>query len=156
MKNLEILSIKSSTIIPKWIIFSFIIISFIGFLDATYLTVKHYLGISLNCFVFEGCDKVTTSQYATVFNIPVALGGAFYYLIIFILSVAYFDTRNLKILLFIPPLTLIGFLASIWFVYLQFFVIKAICPYCLVSAITSTILFLLSIFAVKLKYKKTK
>jgi uncharacterized membrane protein len=94
---------------------------------------------------------VITSPYAAVFNIPVALGGALYYLSIFIMSIAYLDTKNSKILSIIPPLTVLGFIASIWFVYLQFFVIKAICIYCMVSAATSAILFILGILMVKYK-----
>jgi uncharacterized membrane protein len=68
-------------IIPKWIIFGLIVVSFLGFLDATYLAAKHYLGAPIACSIFEGCEKVTTSQYAAVFNIPVALLGALYYLL---------------------------------------------------------------------------
>ena len=138
---------------PKWIIFALIIVSFIGFLDATYLTVKHYTGTPIACSIFEGCEKVTTSPYATVFNIPVALYGALYYLFTFFLSVAYLDTKRNLFISAIPPLTAIGFIASVWFVYLQLFVIKAICPYCMISAATSTALFILGIFV--LKYKRS-
>ncbi|MBT9147997.1 MAG: hypothetical protein DDT32_01766 [Syntrophomonadaceae bacterium] len=160
--NSEILSIKPLATIPKWIIFALVIVSFVGFLDATYLTAKHYLGTPIECSIFEGCERVTTSPYATVFNIPVALYGALYYLFIFFLSVAYFDTpkdkpagwvkRNLLISI-IPPLAAVGFIASVWFVYLQLFVIKAICLYCMISAATSTALFILGIFV--LKYKRS-
>ncbi len=154
MKNLEISSTKSSTIIPKWIILALVTVSFVGFLDATYLTASHYLDAPLPCSILEGCEQVTNSEYAVVFGIPVALGGVFYYLSIFILSVAYLDIRNNKILYIIPPLTAIGFLASVWFVYLQLFIIKAICPYCMLSAATSTILFILGIFILKYTGKK--
>ena len=151
MKNLEISSTKPLAIIPKWIVFTLIVVSLIGFLDATYLTVKHYLGTPLECSIFEGCEQVTTSQYATIFNIPVALGGAVYYLFIFILLIAYLDTKRNWLISVIPPITIIGFIASVWFVYLQLFVIKAICIYCLISALTSTTLFLLGLFVLKLK-----
>ena len=130
----------------------FLILSFIGFLDATYLTVKHYLGEPLNCSLLEGCEQVTTSQYATIFNVPVALGGALYYLFIFVFSIVYFDTKNNRLLSLIPPITIIGLLASGWFIYLQLFVIKAICLYCVLSAASSTTLFILGMFI--LKYKR--
>ena len=151
MKNLEISSTKPLAIIPKWIVFTLIVVSLIGFLDATYLTAKHYLGTPLECSIFEGCEQVTTSQYATIFNIPVALGGAVYYLFIFILLIAYLDTKRNWLISVIPPITIIGFIASVWFVYLQLFVIKAICIYCLISAFTSTTLFLLGLFVLKLQ-----
>lgn len=144
MMNLKTFSIKPLIkIIPKWIIYTIIIVSIIGFLDATYLTAKHYLDAPIPCSVFQGCEKVTTSEYATVFGIPVALGGSLYYLVIFLLSVAYLDLKNSKFLALVPWISIVGFLSSVWFVYLQLFVIKAICPYCMLSALTSTILFIL-------------
>jgi uncharacterized membrane protein len=160
MKSLETSSVrpfhkaqdKRLAVIPKWIIFALIFVSFIGFLDATYLTAKHYLGTPLECSIFEGCERVTTSPYATVFGIPVALLGALYYLFIFILSVAYLDTKRSLFISIIPPFTAMGLLASVWFIYLQLFVIKAICIYCVVSAVTSTALFILGIFVIR--YKK--
>lgn len=138
--------------VPKWLIWAFLIISFIGFIDATYLTVAHYKGSSLSCGLTGGCDKVTNSEFSKIFGIPIALGGSLYYLTIFLLSVAYIDSKKRKILTIIPPLTAIGFLASLYFVYLQIFVIEAICQYCMLSAITSTTLFVLSFFL--LKYNK--
>jgi len=89
---------------------------------------------------------VTTSAYSKVFGLPLALYGAAYYLFMLIISVFYFDTKNepaFKILKYVP---VTGFLASAYFVYLQLFVIHALCTYCVISAITSTTLFILSFF----------
>ena len=127
----------------KWILAGMAVVSLIGFLDATYLTLVHYNRGSLICYIFEGCDKVTTSPYAVIWEVPVALGGVLYYFSVFIAAILYFDTKNiffLRILSILPPA---GFLASLWFLYLQFFVIKAICFYCMVSAVSSTLLFIL-------------
>lgn len=151
MMNLETSLNKPSTRIPKWLVWLFVLFSLAGFLDATYLTVKHYFGTPINCSIFAGCEKVTTSQYATLWGIPVALLGAIYYLIIFVLVVAYLDTKKERVMYFTARLTLMGFLASLWFLYLQLFVIKAICLYCVVSALTSTMLFIFGIIMLKLK-----
>jgi len=138
--------------IPKWLFALFlIIISFIGFLDATYITLKHYLDVPITCSILNGCEKVTTSVYSTVFNIPVALIGSVYYLIIFALIILYLDTKKETIFYTASKITALGFIASIWFTYLQIFVLKAFCFYCLVSSGTSTILFILGIIALKLK-----
>ena len=138
--------------IPKWLFALFlIIISFIGFLDATYITLKHYLGVPITCSILNGCEKVTTSVYSTVFNIPVALIGSVYYLIIFALIILYLDIKKETIFYTASKITALGFIASIWFTYLQIFVLKAFCFYCLVSSGTSTILFILGIIALKLK-----
>ncbi len=140
-------------LIPKWLFWAFIILSFIGFLDAAYLTAVHYLGITPNCTILEGCETVTTSKYATVFGVPIALFGAMYYLSVFLLSVIYFDNKNEKVLLLAAYLTPLGFLASLVLIYLQLFVIYAICLYCIVSAATSTLLFILGLILFRNKSK---
>lgn len=149
MKSLKESSKILSKIIPNRIPHAFLILSLVGFIDASYLTAKHYLGIPLVCTIFEDCEKVTSSQYATIGGIPVALLGVIYYLSILFLTAAYFETKKEAILNFTARLTVVGFLASIYFLYLQVFVIGAICLYCLISAAISTALFILGIFLLK-------
>lgn len=146
MMTLEHSSGKPSSLLPKWLMWGLIIVSFLGFLDASWLTVAHYAGLDLNCTILKGCEEVTTSEYSLILGLPVALLGVFYYLTVLLLSLIYFDTKNRFILKIIPPLTVAGLLASAWFVYLQFFIIKAICEYCMLSAATSTTLFIFGIF----------
>lgn len=147
--NSGLSSSARSRAVPNWIIASFLIVSVLGFVDATYLTVKQYSGTPLECSIFKGCEKVTTSRYATILGVPLALLGAVYYLAIFLSLIAYLDIRREEILSFMARFTIVGLLASAWFVYLQLFVIQAICPYCMVSAIASTILFLLGMLVLK-------
>jgi len=109
------------------------------------LTAEHYFGPLLGCPIFGGCDKVLISPYSAVGGIPVALFGAVYYLVVFILGVAYFDTGRSRVLRFAASLTPLGLIASLWFLYLQIFVIEALCFYCLVSALISTLLFILTL-----------
>lgn len=130
---------------PKGLVWLFIIISFLGFLDATFLTAEHYMGVFLGCPIFGGCDEVLSSPYAAILGVPVSLAGAIYYLTIFILGVVYFDAGRARILRFAASLTPLGLIASLWFLYLQLFVIKAICFYCIVSLLTSTLLFILGL-----------
>ncbi|MEK7487729.1 MAG: vitamin K epoxide reductase family protein [Patescibacteria group bacterium] len=125
----------------------FCIVSAIGLLDATYLTVKHYLGGIPPC-TLRGCEVVLTSAYNTIAGIPVALLGALYYATIFILSLAYIISKKEVVIRRASYLTPVGFLASVYFVYLQLFVINAICLYCMASAATSTLLFILGAYVV--------
>lgn len=153
MTNLETSSETPLTHLPKWLIWSLIIVSFIGFLDASYLTIAHYTGLALRCSVFTGCDQVTTSQYSEILGVPVALLGVFYYLTILLATLFYFDSRKDWLPRYIAWATCAGLAASVWFVVLQIFVIKAICEYCMISATTSTLLFIFGIIIVK-KYGK--
>lgn len=137
--------------LPNWLLFTLIIISFIGFIDASYLTIQHFTGATLNCSIIKGCDVVTSSKYSQIFGIPIALFGLLYYFTILIGTLIYYDTRNIKIIKVIQPLTVLGFLFSGWLIYTMFFLIKALCQYCLLSALTSTLLFIFGLFTLKYK-----
>lgn len=133
----------------QWILAAFIIFGFIGFLDAAYLTIEHYRQGILSCYIFKGCDKVLTSEYSEVLGLPTAMLGAVYYLLILLIAVFYLDTKNKTALNILKIFPSAGLLASLWLVYVQLFIIEAICFYCMISALTSTILFILSIFLIK-------
>ena len=137
MANLEILLPQNLKQSNKPSAFGFIILSFIGFIDAAYLTVSYYLSSPPPCSLIEGCEKVLTSSYASVGAIPVALFGAVYYLTIFFLALFYTGNLNLHIMRFVSLLTLTGLLATGVLMYLQLFVINAVCIFCLISAGTS-------------------
>lgn len=141
---------------PRWLAPAFLIVGLLGFLDATYLAVEHYRGVVPPCSIVAGCERVTTSQYATVFGVPVALGGALYYVTILALAVAYLDRRRPALLRLAAYLTFGGMAASLWFVYVQLFILKAICLYCMFSAATSTLLFGLGITVLVLGRRKSQ
>ncbi|MEK9130583.1 MAG: vitamin K epoxide reductase family protein [Patescibacteria group bacterium] len=147
MKSLETSLPKQSMKIPNWLIIAFLVVSFLGFLDATYLTAQHYLGTIPSCVITTGCEIVLTSEQNAIFGIPVALIGSVYYFLLFLLAVLSLEMKR-GIIRFVALLTPLGFLASLYFVYLQLFVIKEICFYCIVSATTSTILFILTLFII--------
>ena len=130
----------------QWLLVGFAIFSLIGFLDASYLTIQHYNNGILPCLIFSGCDKVTSSSYAKVAGMPVSLLGVGYYLAILIITILYFDAGNKRVFSLLKTLPIAGFVATLWFLFLQFFVIKAICFYCIISAITSTALFVLAMW----------
>ncbi len=142
MKTLETLSSRISERTAKRFAWIFAALSFLGFLDASYLTFEHYTGAPLPCAIFTGCATVTTSQYAAIGGIPVALLGALYYLAVLIFTLAFLENDSRRSLAIAALITPFGFLASLWFVYLQLFIIKALCLYCVVSATTSTLLFI--------------
>jgi uncharacterized membrane protein len=119
------------------------LVALVGLADAVYLTVEHLTGQSVRCMVVSGCDEVLQSSYATVAaGIPVAAVGAVAYFTVFSLATlaafGYDGARKLLV-----PLVAVMFLATLWFLYLQAFVIRAFCTYCLISAIVTTVLTLL-------------
>lgn len=114
-----------------------------GLADAIYLTVEHMSGRSVRCMVVSGCDEVLQSSYATIAGgVPVAAVGALAYFAVFSLAtLAAFGYDGARRLL--TPLVAVMFLATLWFLYLQAFVIRAFCTYCLISAAVTTTLTLL-------------
>ncbi|OGF64470.1 hypothetical protein A2661_02930 [Candidatus Giovannonibacteria bacterium RIFCSPHIGHO2_01_FULL_45_24] len=133
----------------------FLLISFVGFADAVYLTATHYTGANVACGVLEGCDKVLASAYSVFAGLPVALLGVIYYLLLITLLLCYFATKQKGFLWAAAAFTPVGFLASAWFLYLQIFVIKTLCFYCLISAISSTLLLIISLYILWKQKTKT-
>ena len=150
MKNLEAFYNKLAAP-SNLFLFTFLGLAAIGFADATYLTVKYFIGAPVTCAILKGCEQVTTSHYSLIFGQPVALFGSLYYLSVLILTAIYIENRNRLFFLLANLLTLFGFLVSARFVYLQVFIMKALCIYCMVSASTSTLLFGMSLFSLKKK-----
>lgn len=150
--NLEVFSSKTALLpkplVSKTLAVTFLVIAFLGFLDATYLAVEHFRGVIPPCTVIQGCEKVTTSEYSVILGVPVALLGSFYYLLVIVLSILFLDRKNEKYFLYASYLTIFGLLAAIYFVFIQLVVIQAICVYCMFSALTSTLLFILGLLVI--------
>ncbi|OGI92528.1 hypothetical protein A3A09_00930 [Candidatus Nomurabacteria bacterium RIFCSPLOWO2_01_FULL_42_20] len=132
----------------------FLVVAAIGFLDATYLTAQHYSGNIPPCLI-AGCEVVLVSPQSVIAGVPLALLGSIYYLALLILSIAYLDSKKKQFIRLAAYLAIAGFAASLYFVYLQLFVIKEICQYCMLSAGTSTTLFILGLF-ILFKSKETQ
>ncbi len=126
--------------LSKGALIFFFVVAALGFLDAAYLTVEHYLNSVPPCAI-GGCETVLTSVYATVGGVPVALLGALYYLAILVLLKIYVDTNKEIYARIALILTIAGMLSTIYFFILQAFVLHAFCVYCIGSALTSTALF---------------
>jgi uncharacterized membrane protein len=117
----------------KWIYILAALFALVGLIDALYLTVQHMTGQSVPCSVTGGCEEVLTSRYAVVAGIPLAAVGAAAYFSVFSLStLAAFGYRIAGKLLL--PLVGTMVLMSLWLFYLQAFVIRAFCQFCLLSA----------------------
>ncbi len=138
----------------KQLNWAFLAISFIGLTDALYLSVERLKGQAVICNIIQGCNKVTSSTYSTLLHVPVAYLGVIYYFFIFLLALWFLATDNHTSLTLAAGMTVVGLLASAWFVYLQIFVIKAICLYCILSATTSTLLFIFGTYYLVRKLKK--
>ncbi len=109
------------------------VLALAGLTDATFLTVAHLSGDDAVCGAGLGCSTVLGSSYATTFGLPTASFGAVAYFLVFSLSIlGAFGYPRMRMLLSV----LVGlmFVGSLYFLYLQAFVLHAFCPFCLLSA----------------------
>ena len=121
----------------------FTIIAVIGWLVSSLLTAIHIFAIPAipADAPVQGSIEVITSPWAYVGPIPLATLGAFYYLSAIGLALWWFDTRHPLIIKILTPVTATGVVASGYFVWLQLVPIGAICPFCMMSAGATVILF---------------
>lgn len=117
------------------------ILSLFGLLDAGYLSLEHWFNRAVICRPGFQCQEVLNSSYAYWFTWPVAYLGLLYYLSVFIFLSIFIAWRRQWSWHLLLTTVSFGLLVSVYFTYVQFFIIKALCPYCLLSAVTTAILF---------------
>jgi uncharacterized membrane protein len=123
------------------------LVALAGIFVALYLALYKlgYIG-TLVCSV-GSCETVQTSKWATMFGIPIAVWGVGYYIGVLALALigmtpAFAERRSVSLVL--AAITTFGVIFSTWLTYLELWVIDAICQWCVVSAILSLILCVLS------------
>jgi uncharacterized membrane protein len=125
-------------------------LALIGLADAIYLTVQHVTGQSVRCTIVSGCSEVLSSPYASFKGIPLALIGAVAYFTVFSLAtLAVFRYQFVEKLLAV----VVGlmFLTTLWLIYLQAFVIRSFCQFCLLSALVTIVMGILVILSSRTK-----
>jgi uncharacterized membrane protein len=134
-----------------WIKIISFVLAVIGLLVAGYLSFAEVTRTEIACSLHSAsggnsCADVNNSIYAKIGPLPVAILGLGGYLAI--LGVLIFETR-LPILvrrgkLFVFGMALFGFLFSMYLTAIEAFVLQEWCQWCIISAITMTLLFGLS------------
>ena len=132
----------------KYILPMLVVLSLVGLLDALYLSYEHFQNVIPPCAVgsFSDCGKVLQSSYSVVLGIPLAVIGVAQYATVFALTILTSGKKKWAPYILVLQ-SKIGFLGSLYFVYLQLVVLHAICLYCMVSAAISTLIFLLVVNA---------
>src|ERR1017187_979549 len=91
----------------------------------------------------NGCNEVANSPYARIFNLPVGYYGVVYYLYMFgLAALLAFDPFSRGLRFAALAYAALGVCFSIYFMVLQIAFIHAFCIYCLVSAVTTLLLFI--------------
>ena len=102
-----------------------------GLLISAYLTWTHIVGVAPVCISGSGgCETVQSSRYATILGIPVATLGVVAYLGLLFSAVLRGEAGVYLGFL----IALVGAFFSAYLTYLEVFVIRALCQWCLASA----------------------
>ncbi len=137
-------------------------IAVVGLIISTYLTITEWSGGKVACPIdpstgVSGCQKVAESPYSHIFGVPISLLGMFGYLstAIFALAPLIFNPEQNKktrnqieqstwLLLLVSTTAMAVFSAYLMFTSAT--IIKALCIYCVASAICSWLLLIMTIF----------
>jgi len=124
------------------------LVALVGIFVSAYLLLYKlgYIG-TLACGT-GSCETVQASRWATLLGLPVAAWGLGFYVSVLALSLIgtqdrYAESRSLSLAL--VAVTGSGVVFSSWLSYLEEFVIGAWCRWCIVSAVLTMILFVLSL-----------
>jgi uncharacterized membrane protein len=135
-----------STTRISWIYLIAALLALVGLGDSIYLTVQHITGESLRCTIISGCSEVLSSPYAQVGPVPLAaVGAAAYFTVFSLATLAAFGYRFA--IPFLRIIVALMFLTTLWLLYLQAFVIRHFCQYCLLSAAVTVTLTIISAIA---------
>jgi uncharacterized membrane protein len=119
-------------------------LALVGIAVASYDAYQLYNGQALWCPPpVNGCNEVANSPYARIYELPVGYFGGVYYLYMFALAALLaFDPFSRGLRFAALAYTALGVGFSIYFMYLQIAFIHAFCIYCLLSAVTTLLLFI--------------
>jgi uncharacterized membrane protein len=131
-----------------------IALTVIGLLVSVYMTIYKITSNDSMCIGSKDCSVVNASRYSEIniagSRIPVAVLGVAGYMAI--LAVLLFEQRNDFLqqngTLVFFGLSLMGFLFTLYLIYVEIALIKAFCPFCITSQIAMTLIFILSVIRV--------
>lgn len=131
-----------------------ILLTVIGLLVSVYMTIYKITSNDNMCIGSGACKTVNDSRYSEVtiagLRIPVAVLGVVGYAVI--LGVLLLEKKgdflqqNGSLVFF--GLSLMGFLFTLYLVYVEIALLKAFCPFCVTSQIAMTLIFILSVIRV--------
>jgi uncharacterized membrane protein len=102
---------------------------------------------ALTCSI-GSCETVNTSKWATFLGLPVAAWGVAFYVGMFVLAMVSTQQRfegSAAVSALLLGVTATGLLFSAYLTWLELFVIRAICQWCVVSAVIVLVMFLVTL-----------
>lgn len=121
------------------------VLDLIGLVVAGYLSVVELSGSVPTCGIITGCEEVAKSEYNNFLGVPVAVFGVLLSVVLLSLALAWWKTNIYGLLLAHYALSLVGVIFDGWFLYLQVFVIRAVCIWCVTYEVSLLLRFLIAL-----------
>lgn len=141
---------------------SIVVLSLIGLADASFITYQELTGQVPPCSPGFQCETVLLSRWAHIGPLPISVLGLGYYATIFVLALwlyaglplpskpNWFKRLGIQPLDGLQAITTFGIFFTAYLLILMGIIIKAWCLYCLISACTSALLFIVTrIYTIK-------
>lgn len=124
-------------------------LSFAGMLVTAYLIHQHFapVGTSVcNYNDYVSCDIVNKSEYSEILGVPVAIPGFLTYVALFVFGIGLMKGKTLATahVKKVFALTVLATLFSAYLTYVEFFVLFAVCIFCLTQQLIILLITLLT------------
>ena len=129
------------------------LLSLVGVFIAVYLWL-HRAGVigALSCGASGGCETVQTSSYAVMLGLPVPAYGVAGYGMLLGLSLLGLHPRwrgARGVTPALVSLATVGFAYTLYLTYLELFVIRAVCRWCVGSAVVMTAIWVIAMMGMR-------
>ncbi len=126
-----------------------LILAIAGFLVSGFIYYKKSRKEKLVCVIGEDCDKVIRSKYGVTFGIDNTILGMLYYVAVAVGAVLLLSgiavVLGFSVLDVLIVAGLFAALFSLYLAFIQIFIIKEYCEYCLTSAAITIAIFLVEV-----------
>jgi uncharacterized membrane protein len=126
-----------------------VVMAALGLAIAGYLLAVRLAGGVPACGPNGGCETVQQSEYAELFGIPVAAYGFACSTVVLVAALAWWRGSDRRALLVAYALGILGSLFVAYLTYLEVFVIRALCTWCVAYGTTVVVGFLLAALALR-------
>jgi len=137
----------------KNLLYAIMVLGVLGLLTSIYLINEHYSSDASVCDFNEvvSCSLVNSSVFSEILNVPIALFGALWFVIL--IFMAWKALKKNEVLSSLLLWNILGILFVVYLIIAEF-ILQALCPFCTIVHLITLITFLIS-FVLYRKNKKT-
>lgn len=116
-------------------------VAFLGLAISGYLLATYVSSAQIACISGQGCLVAQLSDYSSFLDIPTPAYGVVFYFALGILAALWSEENKKKLRMPLAILASTGLAVSIFLTYVEAFVIRAWCSWCVASAILTVVAF---------------